>query len=59
MIRIKYRLKISILLKYQYARQFRYEISKLQVGTLVNEYCKYIKEYVNNKLSEKSNVVQQ
>jgi hypothetical protein len=59
MIRIKYRPKISILLKHRCTRCLRCDISKLQDGTHVNRYHNSITEYVNNQLYNNSNVQQQ
>jgi hypothetical protein len=59
MVRIKYRPKISILLKHQCTRHLRCDISKLQDGTRVKKYRKSIREYVSNQLSNNSDVQQQ
>ena len=59
MFRIKYRPKISILLRHQCTRHLRCDISKLQDGTHIKKYHNSTREYVNNKLTNNSNVQQQ
>jgi len=59
MIRIKYRPKISILLKHRCTRSLRCDISKLQDATWVKKYHNSTRKYVNNQLTNNSNVQQQ
>ena len=57
-IRIKYRSNISTLLSHQWIRHLTYDISNLQDGTCIKDYCNSIKEYVNKKLPKNTNMEQ-
>jgi len=47
-----------MLLKHRYARSLRYDISEIQDGTRVKEYCDSYQEDVNKQLTENSDVEQ-